>query len=391
MIFKSLYRWAKLRSFWAVRSNFYRTLARSMEKKELLRDFVEGELEICSDEKTKDAVKVSGFSYMRAVMESGVTFLPDVLMATMPKSDHMALATLAQAKDPIATLIHLAQNIDDQKELNSIIKKGVFGPVFLLPVGFVFAYILTNTTIPAFMESAPEDIWVGFNAFYRDSALFFNSWGLVILLCIVSVMAWLLVWGLANLTGDWRFKAESARGFKGFLWTLIVPIKPILTIYRDIQGTRLLADLAFMLQSGRILSDAVETLSQTAQPWMRKHLLKINDHLNQIPGNYVGAFSHGLLSPHLAGAIKSLSRVDSRSQFDQVLVEVGTVGMAEARNAVIKATIKMNMLLMVGIMTLILYFYGGQMVIVTAIQDANTPEALMKREAAARQAQQAQP
>jgi len=386
LIAKDLSRWKKLRSFWGTRSTFYRTLAKSIEKKELLRDFVEGEYVIAVEERTQDRTKASGLAFMRAVMEAGITSLPDVLMASMPRSDHMALATLHQAKDPAETLRHLASNIDQQREMSAIIRKGVIGPILLLPVGFAFAYILTSSTIPAFMESAPAEIWVGFNAFYRDSAIFFNRWGLVFLGVFLAFMTWLLTWGLANITGEWRFKAEAARGRRGLAWSVLVPFKPILTLYRDIQGTRLMADLAFMLQSGRLLTDAVETLSQSAQPWMRKHLGKINDHLTQIPGNYVGAFGHGILSAHLAGAIQSLNRVDQKAQFDQVLVEVGTTGLVEARDAVSKAAIKLNLVLMAGIMGLILYFYGGQMVIVAAIQEANTPSAIMKREAA-RQAQ----
>ena len=388
MIVDQFKRWLRLglSGFWSTRHEFYMTLARSLQKKELLRDYVAGEYAIAMAPKTADRAKAAGLRYMREVIASGVTSISEVLQAVMPAQDRMALSILGESKDQAQALMHLSKAIEEQKEMSKVVRSALITPALLLPVGFIFAFVLTNTTIPAFVESAPAEVWTGFNGFFRSSAEWFNTYGIWIFAAFCAFTIWLLVWGLPNITADWRLKLESARGYKQLLLNLVMPFRPAFEIYRDIQGTKMLSDLAFMLQSGRIVGDAVETLAINAQPWMRKHLLLILNHLQQIPGNYVGAFSHGILSPHLAGHMQSLNRVDSEARFDKVLVEIGTRGMEEARAAVKKAAFKLNFGLMFGIMALILYFYGGQALIVRAIQEANTPAAVMKREAAKRQA-----
>jgi hypothetical protein len=121
---------------------------------------------------------------------------------------------------------------------------------------------------------------------------------------------------------------------------------------------------------------------------MRQHIVRILDHLAQIDGDYVGAFSHGVLSPYLSGRIQSLVRLDVSRQFDKVLVEVGTKGVAEAREAVRKTARNISVALMAGLLGLVLYFYGGQTYLVMAIKEASSPTATLKRAAQAQQSLQ---
>ncbi|WP_234265137.1 hypothetical protein [Hydrogenophaga sp. NFH-34] len=391
-IVANLKRWWKLgwTGFWGERHVFYKTLARSLEKKELLRDFVDGEYAIAMDERTRDRAKASGLRYMREVMSRGVTTIAEVLQAVMPEQDRMALSILGESKDQVAALYHLSAAIEEQNAMKKVVRMALFTPIFLIPVGFAFAYMLTTSTIPAFVESAPEEVWVGFNAFFRSFAEGFSKYGLYVFAFLTAMTVFVLYWCLPNLTASWRYKAEKAQGIKKLGWTLAMPYRPVFGLYRDIQGTRMLTDLSFMLQSGRILRDAVETLATSAQPWMRKHLLVILTHMQEMPGQYVQAFSHGVLSPFLAGYMQSLNRVDSEARFDKVLVEIATRGMNDAREAVRKTAFKLNFWLLALIMGLILFLYGGQAFVVMAIQEANQPAAIMKREAARRKAAEQQ-
>lgn len=385
-ILTSFKKWLRLGlpGFWGQRHVFYKMLARSLEKKELLRDFVDGEYAIAMDPSTQDKAKAAGLRYMREVMNQDVTSISEVLQEVMPQSDRMALSILGESKDQVTALRHLADAIEEQGKMKKIVMGALFTPAFLIPVGVMFGYVLTNTTMPAFIESAPEEVWVGFNAFYKTFAELFSKWSIPFFSVLTLITILFIVVGLPNITSEWRMKAESALGYKRFLWNIVFPYRPVLGLYRDIQGTRMLTDLSFMLQSGRILHDAVETLAQNAQPWMRKHLQIILQHMQEMPGKYVDAFGHGVLSPFLAGYMKSLDRVDSEARFDRVLVEIATRGMDEARDAVKRAALKLNLILLALMMGLILFLYGGQAMVVNAIQEANQPSAILKREAAKR-------
>lgn len=385
-IFSQLARWWKLRSFWKERHVFYKTLARSLEKKELLRDFVDGEYLIAMAESTRDKPKSIGLRYMREVMGQGVSTIAEVLQSVMPDADRMALSILGESKDQVKALYHLSAAVEEQNAMNKVVRSALITPVILIPVGFAFAYMLTTTTIPAFVESAPEEVWVGFNGFFRSFAETFAKYGLYFFGAIALVTTFVIAWGLPNITANWRYRAERASGLKRLGWNLLMPYRPAFGLYRDIQGTRMLTDLSFMLQSGRILRDAVETLAESAMPWMRKHLLIVMTHMQEMPGQYVQAFSHGVLSPFLAGYMQSLDRVDVEGRFDKVLVEISTRGMSDAREAVKKAAFKLNFYLLALMMGLIVFLYAGQSVIVMAIQEANQPAAIMKRESAKRKA-----
>lgn len=386
-MFDHLRRWWKLRSFWGERADFYRLVARSLDRKELLRDFVEGELRIALSPITVDKPKAAGLAHIRETMERGSFTLADVLQAAMPAKDAMALGTLRQSRDQIATLHHLAEAIDQQGELNKVLFMALFTPLVLVPVGFAFAYTLATVSFPLFVQSAPPEIWTGFNLFLRRVSTGFAEFGPYVFAALGAALVWLFAWALPNLTAPWRYQAEKALGWKRFFWTLGFPAQPALRMYRDIAGTRMLTDLAYILQSGALLNEALETMAQDAQPWMRRHIATILDHLRVFPGDYVGAFSHGVLSPFLTGRIHSQVRVDARGRFDEVLIEVGARGQRDAREAIRHAATKLNLVLLVATLGTIMFFYGGQGVVIKSIEEANSPAAIMKREAAKRQHQ----
>lgn len=112
---------------------------------------------------------------MRLVMDGGEFSLADILIATMPAKDHMALGVLRQSPDQIQALRNLANNVDEQKAITKLIMKSMVSPMLLLPVGFVFAYVLSSVSIPEFVKTAPPEVWTGFNYVVRVAAESFAS------------------------------------------------------------------------------------------------------------------------------------------------------------------------------------------------------------------------
>lgn len=388
-LLKDLEQWLNLgaNGFWGQRADMYRDIARSIEGKELFRDFVEGELTIALSKRTQNKVRAKGLMHMRGLMDAGGLSLADILIATMPKKDHMALGILRKSNEPIEALNNLAKNVDEQKAMTKLVMKSLISPITLIPVGFIFAYVLATVAIPEFVKTAPPEIWTGFNYVVRVTAEAFQTYGVGVFSALCAFTGWLLIWGLPNLTANWRFVAEGATGKERLMWNLIFPFRPVLQMYRDIQGTRFLSDLSFLLKSGMLLQDAIETMMKDATPWMRKHLMMILGHLQTNPGDHIGAFSQGVLSQFIAGRLHSAVRRDS-GQFSNVLVDIGSKGQADAQAALGASASRFSAILLISVMSVIIFFYGGQAAIIKSIEEANSPSAVTKREAARQRQQQ---
>ena len=370
---------AQHHSFWAVRVDFYRDLAQAVQDRELLRDFINGELQISLSPKTQDKDRAKALTAMQTRMQAGYNSIDEVLSGVMPASDAMGLAVVRDAKDRAAAIRTIANNIDQQGAMTKVVRLALASPALLLPVGFGFAYILSSYSIPAFEKAAPPEVWVGYAALVRDSAKLFAQWGFPAFVTACLVSFWFFGWGLSNLTSMWRYKAENARGWSKAGWLLLGPIQPLLSIYRDVQSSRMLANLAVYLQNGRGLQEALVDLSNSASPWMRKHILWVLEHLQVSPGDYVGAFSHGILSAPLLARLHSKVRRDAGQEFSKVLIDVGTAGQEKSRDDVKKAAARSNFILLLLTLGTVMFFYFGQSWIVFQIQEESSPTKVQMR------------
>jgi hypothetical protein len=368
-----------LRPFWGRRAEFYQDIAASIDARELLRDFVDGEWRIASNPATADKTKASFLGYMRRLMESGVTALPDVLERVMPASDAMGIAVIADSQDQAAALRFVAQNVEEQSAMGKVIATAVTSPAVLAPIAFVFAYVMAAYVIPAFEQGAPAEVWTGFAAVVRNTAVFFKVYAPIVVSVLLGALTWFAVHGLANITARWRYQAESAVGAARLPWMLLGPVRPILTMYRDIQAARMLANLATLLQAGRGLQDSLAELAKHASPWMRKHLLWVLEHMQLNPGDNVPAFSQGILSATLLARLHTKVRRDAGADFARVLIDIGTLGQEQARADVQRYAQRLNVVLLVSVLGVILFFYAGQNYILLRIRDETTPQAIQKR------------
>lgn len=378
-------RWFRLQAFWASRSTFYRELAQSILDKELLRDFVRGELEISLAKPTHMPARARGLQHMRTVMDSGVLGLGEVLAATMPATDHLALAILRETSsetEQAAILGRLAHTVQEQAAMVLMIRRATYAPLFLLAVGFVVAMIFSKLMIPAFEQAAPPDAWTGLAQFIRQVALGFSHYGIPVFLGLLLALLCLVLLVLPNAVGRWRFRAESAMGAERLLWTVACPVLPVqllLKFHRDIEGGRMLVNLAGFLQAGWGLQDALQGLGQSASPWMRRHLAWILEHLQLIQGDYVGAFSHGVLSTPLLTQLHTRVRRDVGANFSQTLVYLSQISEQTTKEAIVQLTRTISLTALGLVMGVNLFFSLGQIYLTQVIQEANTAASVERR------------
>ena len=380
-----------LAPFWQHRAEFYRDVAASIDARELFRDFVEGEWRIASNPRTANKQKAAVLAHMRRLMEDGISSMEEVLERTMPAGDAMGLAVIAQAQDKAAALRFVAGNVEEQSAMGKVVSAAVASPVILLPIALVFAAVMTGYVIPAFEKGASPEVWVGFAGFVRSAAHIFSTFALPIFALVLIFFIWFSLIGLSTITAMWRYQAESAVGLSRIPWLLLGPMRPMLSLYRDIQSARMLANLATLLQAGRGVQDALAELARHTNPWMRKHLLWVLEHMQLNPGDNVAAFSQGVLSGSILSRLHTKVRRDAGADFARVLVEIGTAGQSQAREDVARYAKQINLFLLVGVFGVILFFYIGQNFIVYRIKDFTSPQSIELRKKKQQQPAQAQP
>lgn len=369
----------KFRSFWAQRAQFYRDAAVSEKERELFRDFIDGEYQISVTAATRNAARATALQHMRTLMAQGMTGTDQLLSSVMPREDALGISVIVDAKDKAAALGFVADNVQEQAEMTKIVRTAIASPMVLLPVAFVFSYVMADRVIPAFEKAAPPEVWVGFSALVRDVSFIVRDWGPPVILTLAAAIIWFAIYGLSNITSLWRYHCERATGWRRAAWFLLGPVNPMLVIYRDIQSARMLANLATLIKGGRGVQDSLQELGSKASPWMRKHLLWVLEHLQLMPGDYVGAFGHGVLSSYALGRMHTMVRRDTGHDFAGVLIDIGTTGQLKAREAVKAYATRLNAILLVAIFSVILFFVGGQNWIVMQVQDQLSPSSIQRR------------
>lgn len=369
----------KFGKFWPDRAEFYRDLAESLQEKELLRDFIQGEI----DSGEKGSPRLRALMHMRRMMNAGEIDIVTLLEAVMPDTDRLALTVLRTAPDTPLVLDKIANSVDIESSMRASLRKALIPPIFLTGVTIIFVGVIVFGTLPAFEQSAPPETWVGLAWFIRAFANMLRDYGPVYLISVLLFWTWLYTWGLHNWRNRFRSYIETSSGLTRTMLTVtfipLGPVAPMLVLYRDYQASKVLDGLALVLSSGRQLNDAIEELMVGASPWLRRHLSAVHDHLLRQPGDYVEAFGRGILSQHLKARMMSKSRRDFGGAFASVVQYLGTTGQLQARLSFEKKAKQLNFGLAMASILVILFLYFGQSYIAFKMQDSFTPDSIERR------------
>jgi len=382
--FKRLQQTLTLGGFRRKRDDFYDQMARSWENKEPLRDFLEAELKIARDPKTKNASRAAALKIIRNRLQSGGQNRYSQLLATvMPQGDRLMLTALDDATDKAKLMRKIANSVRQQRLLLSMVKKKVLPPLMILPGAFIFAYVMATKSIPVIVDVAPPEVWDTFNMSVRRFAEYLAHHSGKSIAVVVALIA-LLVYQLPRWTGPMRARFEA---FSPSAATMLFPVAPWilpLSIYRDVQAGLMFSALAVMLQSGRTLNDAMKAIAQNSSPWMRWQVRKILNHLETRPTEYQKAFAKGLVSPSLLARLSSQIRTNPR--FDEVLISLGETAGVEIREEVDKQTSKINFMLLAAGGALVVFMMAGNLAISTKMGEEMSPQKQMMKKMKAQEA-----
>jgi len=324
------------------RAEFYRDFAEMYQRNEAMGGFLEGEIANAHLTGQRSRRRALRLILRRHQGGENASLVSHLLAGVVPRSDAMLLLAVDRAADKPQALRALADSIDKQQQMLRLMLSQATLPILIIPICYALIALL-GQVILVIDQSTPvyaqEALWEGMNGWARAIAEFARDYGPATL-CAGALAVSGMLWSLPRWRGAWRLRIEA--------W-------PVYGLYRDFQAGMLLCSMAMLLKTGETLSGSIEDVAQRASPWMRWHLGRIMDALQQNPTGTLDAFRRGLLSPYLLSRAATLNR--SSASFADVLIQLGTTEGDRVLKRVKKAAVIANFAL-VGLFACVATFMG---------------------------------
>ena len=334
--------WFALADFRSERAEFYRDFAEMYQRNEALVNFLEGEIANANLTRQRSRARALRIVLDRHEGGENASRVSHLLEGVAPRSDAMLLTAVDRAVDKPLALRALAVAIDKQRQMLRLMLACAALPAVTIPICYVLIALLGKVILvidDATPVYAQDALWQGMNGWARDIAVFAGSWGPQVTLAL-AVGLGAVLWSLPRWRGAWRLRFES--------W-------PVYGLYRDFQAGMLFSAMAMLLRTGETLQGSIDDVAQRASPWMRWHLGRVVDALEENPNGTLDAFRRGLLSPHLLSRAATLHR--SSASFSDVLIQLGTSEGERVLARVKRAAVVANFAL-VGLFASVATFMG---------------------------------
>jgi type II secretory pathway component PulF len=338
----ALINWFALVDFRSGRAEFYRDFAEMYQRNEAMVSFLEGEIANAQLTRQRSRARALRIVLLRHRDGDHASRVSHLLEGVVPRSDAMLLTAVDRAADKPQALRALADAIDKQQQMLRLMLSYSALPTITIPICYALITLLgkvmlvINEATPVYAQDA---LWEGMNGWARDIATFAEAWGAQTL-ALLGIGFGAVLWSLPRWRGAWRLRVEG--------W-------PVYGLYRDFQAGMLFSSMAMMLKTGETLQGSIDDVTQRASPWMRWHLGRVVDALDENPTAVLDAFRRGLLSSHLLSRAATLHR--SSASFSDVLIQLGTTEGERVLLRVKKAAVIANFAL-VGLFASLATFMG---------------------------------
>jgi type II secretory pathway component PulF len=324
------------------RAEFYRDFAEMYQRNEAMVSFLEGEIANATLTRQRSRARALRIVLHRHQDGDHASRVSHLLEGVVPRSDAMLLTAVDRAAGKPQALRALADAVDKQQQMLRLMLSHSALPTVTIPICYALISLLGKVILvidDATPIYAREALWEGMNGWARAIAAFAEAWGaqasIALGLALVAVL-----WSLPRWRGASRLRVEG--------W-------PVYGLYRDFQAGMLFSSMAMMLKTGETLQGSIDDVTQRASPWMRWHLGRVVDALDENPTATLDAFRRGLLSSHLLARAATLAR--SCASFSDVLIQLGTTEGERVLLRVKKAAVIANFAL-VGLFASVATFMG---------------------------------
>jgi type II secretory pathway component PulF len=342
MSWRNFVDWLALTDFRLARAEFYRDFAEMYQRNEAMVSFLEGEIANAGLTRQRSRARALRVVLQRHQGGDHASRVSHLLEGVVPHSDGLLLAAVDRAADKPQALRALADAIDKQQQMLRLVLAYSVLPAITVPICFALIALLGKVILvidDATPVYAQEALWDGMNGWARAIAIFAQDWG-VQAVALLGLVLGAVLWSLPRWRGAARLRVEG--------W-------PVYGLYRDFQAGMLFSAMAMMLKTGETLQGSIDDVTRRASPWMRWHLGRVVDALDENPTGTLDAFRRGLLSAHLLSRAATLNR--SSTSFSDVLIQLGTTEGERVLGRVKRAAVVANIAL-VGLFASVATFMG---------------------------------
>lgn len=339
--------WMARQSFQSSRQEFYEDLAEALDDNAKLTGRIDELAERAAAERDVLAPLFQLWSRRMDDRE-----FSEALEGTVPQGDLMILGAAEGAGKLSDGLKFASLVIGASKEMKSALVGAVIGFVFLFSFLCILLALFSFYGIGLIETLVPPNQWPWAGQLLRDLAQFVTGSGVYVLGAFFALGA-LYLWSLPRWSGRVRV------GFDRFV--------PFYTIYRDFQGALFLVSLAALMRNNVSLNRALETLEQSASPWLSWHIREILfrlDYESDKPGK---AFATGIFGRKLTWRIIDFS---ARSTFAKAIEKVGVRSIDGVTKMVSQSAGKINKFLMVLSGGLLAFIIAGAFLTLFEAQNA---------------------
>lgn len=346
------------------RDAFYLDLAEAIAAGESLFVFLSRRQEFCVEQGQNALAEVYG--EMIARMDD-YTELAEILGEAVPEEDALSLATVEKQKNDIErarVLRDLAGSIRRRNAMRKVLMKAVQGPMLAVPA-MILLPVLVSFQMPMFDELLPHAEWgTLLEAFWWICYAIREFW-FVLAALVAGGIAW-FVWSFRNWCSPLRYRLDNHLPY---------------SLYRDLSAAGFLNAMAEYMVNKTPMIAALEDLEARSSPWMAERIGFTLSWLDDRPGEYAEAFNNGLLSPEIhlrlvAYAERGNARVSGANDaFAMGLVQLGTDGMNHVTDKVEKGSGFVTFISAIGVVLVLLVFYGGFNTVANTVSDHYEKEA----------------
>lgn len=263
--------------------------------------------------------------------------LSSTMSEWVPPSETMIIKSGEEAGNIASAFRNAAIITEASKKMVSTLASQLAYPIFLLVMLFGIIYLFSVKIIPQLTEVIKPEDWpdVSYNL-YLMSVFVETKWWVVILSIIGT--SWLTIWSFSKLTGRFRHYLDKI---------------PPYSIYKTFQSSAFLVSVSAMLKTGIPIVEAINETRNLSSPYVREHLDKIFDNLEN--GKAIGlAINSGFLERETGMDIEIYSELRG---LDQSMEKIGMSAIDNSISSISAAAAIIKNILMISVAAYIGWVY----------------------------------
>ncbi len=271
--------------------------------------------------------------------------LSDALARWVPEQEVQIIRAGERSGDLSSSFKDVINLIISKRKIVSAVVTGATYPIVLIGMVTLLLNQIANNMVPQFARILPVEKWTGPAVVLKFIADWVTGYGMVTLIGLICLFAW-IAWSLPNL---------NKSRFRKYLDKI-----PPWSIYRMLNGSTFLLNVALMLKAGIRVQEILEIMRKNGSPWLKVRISAALLGINK--GDNLGQALHksGYEFPD-PRAVQFLRILAEQNGFDEKLTNFGQRWLDKSVKGVEQAS---KVMLMVGISiigTLILLILGGVM------------------------------